>query len=57
MSSKKSSKITIAVPQCPNPRAHILLFKNNTPFKPKSVPSKLLHQRNKKHRKNPINFD
>jgi hypothetical protein len=50
MSRTEQRKIVIKLQQNPDPRAHFLLFKNNTPFKPKVVPSKLLYQRNTKHR-------
>jgi hypothetical protein len=50
MSRAEQRKIVIKLQQNPDPRAHFLLFKNNTPFKPKVVPSKLLYQRNTKHR-------
>jgi hypothetical protein len=50
MSSNQVRKIVLEQPQNPNPRAHIVLFKNNSPFKPKVVSSKLLYQRNNKHR-------
>ena len=50
MSAKKDLTIVVKVQQNPNPRAHILLFKSNSPFKPKSVANKLLYKRNKKHR-------
>lgn len=50
MSSKREQKIVVNLQQNPNPRAHIVLFKNNTPFKPKVVPSRLLYSRNIKHR-------
>ncbi len=50
MNSKQERKIVVQLQQNPDPRAHYLLFKNNTPFKPKVVPSKLLYQRNNKHR-------
>jgi hypothetical protein len=36
--------------QHPNPRVHSLLFKTNTPFKPKVVPGRPAYQRNNKHR-------
>jgi hypothetical protein len=50
MSSKQTRKIVVEMQQNPNPRAHLALFKSNTPFKPKVVPSKLLYRRNTKHR-------
>jgi hypothetical protein len=50
MSSKQERKIVVQLQQNPNPRAHIVLFKNNTPFKPKVAQSRLLYQRNSKHR-------
>lgn len=34
----------------PNPRVHNLLFKTNTPFKPKVVLGRPVYQRNSKHR-------
>lgn len=50
MSSKQERKIVVKLQQNPDPRAHFMLFKNNTPFKPKVVPSKLRYQRHSKHR-------
>ena len=35
----------------PKHRAHLVLFKNNTPFKPKIVQSKVLYKRKPKHSK------
>jgi len=35
----------------PKTRAHVVLFQNNTPFKPKVVKDKTLYNRKPKHRK------
>jgi hypothetical protein len=35
----------------PKHRAHRVLFQNNTPFKPKTVQSKVLYNRKPKHSK------
>ena len=50
MSSRQEQKIVVNLQQNPNPRAHRLLFINNTPFKPKVVQNKLQYQRHNKHR-------
>jgi hypothetical protein len=44
-------KIKLKQKQNPNPRAHIILFQANSPFRPKQVKSPLEYQRNPKHRK------
>ena len=33
----------------PNPRAHLVLFQTNTPFRPKRVESKVQYRRKPKH--------
>lgn len=50
MSSNQERKIVVKLQQNPDPRAHFMLFKSNTPFKPKVVPNKLRYQRRSKHR-------
>jgi hypothetical protein len=47
---QKQELIVVAGKQHPNPRAHFLLFKSNTPFKPKVVQNKLRYQRQTKHK-------
>lgn len=47
---QKQELIVVVEKQHPNPRAHFLLFKNNTPFKPKVVQNKLRYQRHRKHK-------
>ena len=37
-------------PRNPQPRAHFVLFAKNTPFKPKTVESRIQYQRQPKHR-------
>ena len=41
-------KIVVKIPQ--KTRAHFVLFKEGTPFKPKRVESKVKYQRTPKHR-------
>jgi hypothetical protein len=44
-------KLKIIVPVMhPNPRVHYVLFKTNTPFKPKVVQNTNPYQRHSKHR-------
>lgn len=49
--SKKPELVFIVEEKHPNPRIHWLLFKNNSPFKPKQEKNRLLYQRHNKHRK------
>ena len=47
-----NNRLTIVVPkQHPDPRVHSLLFKNNTPFKPKIELKSVLFKRHNKHKK------
>lgn len=43
-------RINVKLGQNPNPRAHLVLFAKNSPFKPKKVESKNVYQRQSKHR-------
>ena len=42
-------KLKLKIPQNPNPRAHLVLFQTNTPFRPRQVESKTVYQRKPKH--------
>lgn len=46
----KNHKIRFKQKQNPNPRAHRVLFDEDTPFQPKVVASKLIYKRKPKHR-------
>jgi hypothetical protein len=43
-------KLTLKLKRNPNPRAHFVLFAQNSPFRPKAVAVKNKFQRNPKHR-------
>ena len=46
----ENRKIKIPVNRNPNPRAHRVLFDEDSPFRPKKVKSQLQYQRKPKHR-------
>lgn len=52
----KREIISFVIPS-PKTRAHRVLFDEDTPFKPKVVKSKKLHQRKPKHPLREINFN
>ena len=41
--------IKFKIQQNPNPRAHLVLFQTNTPFRPRRVESRIVYQRKPKH--------
>ena len=45
----ESRNLQLPQRQNPNPRAHIMLFQQNTPFRPKRVESKVQYRRKPKH--------
>ena len=47
---KEKLKLKLSVPRNPNPRAHLVLFEKDSPFKPKVVKSPLEFKRQPKHR-------
>lgn len=47
---KKNSTMSLVIPR-PRTRAHVVLFCENTPFKPKVVANKKAYQRRAKHAK------
>ena len=49
--SKKPNIVIVVNVKHPNPRAHFLLFKNNSPFRPKQQKNQVLYRRHNKHRK------
>jgi hypothetical protein len=50
MPVKSKHTIRFKQPMNPDPRAHLVLFANGTPFKPKVVESKKKYVRKSKHR-------